>query len=68
MNNTPADAPLLSFSDLRRMVYTRLAAALVLLPLLFFLPAGTIRYWEAWVYLALLLIPVFFVMRYLLET
>jgi len=67
MNNTPVDAPSLSTSDLRRMVYTRLAAALVLLPLFFFLPAGTIRYWEAWVYLAILLIPVFFVMRYLLK-
>ena len=67
MNNTPVDAPSLSASDLRRMVYTRLAAALVLLPLLFFVPAGTVRYWEAWVYLAILLLPVFFVMRYLLK-
>lgn len=67
MNNTLADTPSLSPSDLRRMVYTRLAAAFVLLPLLFFVPAGTLRYWEAWVYLAILLIPVFFVMRYLLK-
>ena len=67
MNDTPVDAPSLSASDLRRMVYSRLAAALVLLPLLFFVPAGTLRYWEAWVYLAILLIPVFFVMRYLLK-
>ena len=67
MNNTSADIPSLSSSDLRHMVYSRFAIALVVLPLLFFLPAGTIRYWEAWVYLALLLIPVFFVMRYLLK-
>ena len=67
MNSTSADTPSLSSSDLRRMVYTRLAAAAVLLPLLFFLPAGTLRYWEAWVYLTILLIPVFFVMRYLLK-
>ena len=67
MNNTPADTPSLSSSDLRRMVYSRFAVALVVLPLLFFVPAGTLRYWEAWVYLAILLIPVFFVMRYLLK-
>ena len=67
MNNTPADAPSLSSSDLRRIVYSRFAIALVVLPLFFFVPAGTVRYWEAWVYLAILLIPVFFVMRYLLK-
>ena len=67
MNNTPADTPSLSSSDLRRMVYSRFAIALVVLPLFFFLPAGTLRYWEAWIYLAILLIPVFFAMRYLLK-
>ena len=67
MNNTPADAPSISTSELRRIVYSRFAIALVVLPLFFFVPAGTVRYWEAWVYLAILLIPVFFVMRYLLR-
>ena len=67
MNNTLAGTSSLSTRELRRMVYARLAAAIVLLPLLFFVPAGTLRYWEAWVYLAILLIPVFFVMRYLLK-
>ena len=67
MNNTPADAPSISTSELRRIVYSRFAIALVVLPLFFFVPAGTVRYWEAWVYLVILLIPVFFVMRYLLK-
>jgi protein-S-isoprenylcysteine O-methyltransferase Ste14 len=67
MNNTPADVPPLSSSELRRIVYSRFAIAVVVLPLFFFVPAGTVRYWEAWVYLAILLIPVFFVMRYLLK-
>lgn len=67
MKDTPADTPPLSSGELRRIVYSRFAIACVVLPLIFFLPAGTIRYWEAWVYLAILLIPVFFVMRYLLK-
>ena len=67
MNNTSADAPSISTSELRRIVYSRFAIALVVLPLFFFVPAGTVRYWEAWVYLAILLIPVFFAMRYLLR-
>ena len=41
MNNTPADTPSLSSSDLRRIVYSRFAIALVVLPLFFFVPAGT---------------------------
>jgi protein-S-isoprenylcysteine O-methyltransferase Ste14 len=57
----------MSQDELRRVVYTRLAAACLVLPLLFFVPAGTWRYWEAWVYMAILLIPVFFVMRHLLK-
>jgi protein-S-isoprenylcysteine O-methyltransferase Ste14 len=35
----------------------RLASAYVVLPALLVLPAGTLAYWEAWTYLAVLLIP-----------
>ena len=31
-----------------------------------FLPAGTFHYWQAWVYLAILIIPMIFVMIYLI--
>jgi protein-S-isoprenylcysteine O-methyltransferase Ste14 len=34
---------------------------------MFFLPAGTWAYWEAWLYLGILLIPLFFVLIYLLK-
>jgi protein-S-isoprenylcysteine O-methyltransferase Ste14 len=34
---------------------------------LFFLPAGTFAYWQAWVYLAIVLIPMAFVAAYLLR-
>jgi len=33
----------------------------------FFLPAGTLAYWQAWVYLAILLVPMFLVFSYLLR-
>ena len=33
----------------------------------FFLPAGTIRYWEAWLYLAVLFVPLCFAVVYLLR-
>jgi protein-S-isoprenylcysteine O-methyltransferase Ste14 len=67
MTSTMSASPSMSQRELRRAVYARLAVAFVALPLVFFLPAGTLRYWEAWVYLAVLLIPVIFAMRYFLR-
>ncbi len=51
-----------------RKVYARaLLAVPVALWAILFVPAGTLAYWEAWVYLAILLIPMFCVFRYLLK-
>jgi len=52
---------------LARTVYTRVLLAVPALWAVLFLPAGTLAYWEAWLYLAILLIPMFFVFRYLLK-
>lgn len=35
--------------------------------LLFFLPAGTWRYWQAWMYIGVLIIPMFFVLACLMK-
>lgn len=42
-------------------------AAFVALGLMLFVPAGTTDYWQAWVYLAILFIPVSFVVLYFLK-
>ncbi|MCU0504044.1 MAG: isoprenylcysteine carboxylmethyltransferase family protein [Anaerolineae bacterium] len=52
---------------LARTVYTRLLLGVPALWAILFIPAGTLAYWEAWLYLAILLIPMFFVFRYLLK-
>ena len=52
---------------LARTVWTRLLLAIPALGALLFLPAGTLAYWEAWLYLAILLIPMLCVFRYLLK-
>jgi protein-S-isoprenylcysteine O-methyltransferase Ste14 len=57
----------LSKNDLLRMVILRILLAIPVLLIIFFLPAGTWDYWEAWAYLAILLIPMLFVMLYLLR-
>ena len=35
--------------------------------LLFFLPAGTWNYWQAWMYMGVLIIPMFFVLAYFMK-
>ena len=52
---------------LARTVWTRLLLGIPALGALLFIPAGTLAYWEAWLYLAILLIPMFCVFRYLLK-
>ena len=48
-------------------VLARLAFAVPIVGLFLFLPAGTLRYWQAWMYLGTLFIPMFFVFGYLLK-
>lgn len=57
----------LSQKELAKLVYSRVLVFIPVLLLIFFLPAGTFAYWEAWVYLTILLIPMFFVFNYLLK-
>jgi protein-S-isoprenylcysteine O-methyltransferase Ste14 len=45
----------------------RLASAYVVLPALLVVPAGTLAYWEAWTYLAVLLIPMTLTMAVLVS-
>ena len=57
----------LSQSELIKMVFARLLIVIPLLLAMFFLPAGTFAYWEAWLYLTVLLIPMVLVLIYLLR-
>ena len=47
-------------------VLIRLVLAIIVLGLIFFLPAGAIKFWEAWVYMGILFTPMIFVLIYLL--
>lgn len=48
-------------------VLSRVILAFPVLGLMFFWPAGTLNYWEAWVYIGILLIPVGLATLYLLK-
>jgi protein-S-isoprenylcysteine O-methyltransferase Ste14 len=58
----PAD-----LARLKKMVFIRAFLAVPVMGLIFFVPAGTLRYWQAWVYMAILLVPMFGVMSYFLK-
>src|SRR5690554_1737926 len=57
----------LSPRQLRKMVVGRPLAAVFVLGGMFFLPAGTILYWEAWAFMVVLFIPVSVFAAYLLK-
>ena len=52
---------------LKKTAGVRLAFVLLILGLMFFWPAGTFRYWQAWVYIAILCIPMLGVFAYLIR-
>jgi protein-S-isoprenylcysteine O-methyltransferase Ste14 len=57
----------LSKGELVRVVGVRLVAAIVLLAAIFFLPAGTLGYWQAWVWMAVLFTPMLWVLFWMLK-
>ena len=57
----------ISRQKLLRMALVRYLGAFLALAAFFFLPAGTLDYWQAWIYLAILFIPMGFVLVYMLR-
>lgn len=57
----------ISQGELIKVILTRFLMFILLLLMMFFVPAGTIAYWEAWMFLAVLLIPVILVLNYMLK-
>ena len=53
--------------DLARRVAARFALAPPVMMAMFFVPAGTWRYWEAWVFILVICVPLVFAMWYLLK-
>lgn len=54
-------------SDLKNIAIRRFTAGAVVLGALFFLSAGTIAYWEAWLFMAVIFGPMILAVRYLLR-
>lgn len=57
----------INLNALIKIVVLRFGIFIVIMGLMFFLPAGTIRYWEAWAYMAILVIPMIIFLLYLIK-
>jgi protein-S-isoprenylcysteine O-methyltransferase Ste14 len=57
----------MSSIQLLKMVLSRALGMIVVFILFFFLPAGTWNYWQAWVYIGIIFIPMLFVLVYLIR-
>ena len=57
----------LSQTDLIKKIFTQISVFIVLMLVIFFVPAGTLAYWEAWVYLFVMLILMFSFLIYFLK-
>lgn len=53
---------------LKQQVMLRFVGAIPLLGAIFFVPAGTFAYWQAWIYLAIICVPMLLVVNYFLKT
>jgi protein-S-isoprenylcysteine O-methyltransferase Ste14 len=54
-----------SSTNVRMMALVRLAGGVIVIAAMFFLTAGTFRYWQAWVYMLILFLPLFIFAAYL---
>ncbi|MDD1659665.1 MAG: isoprenylcysteine carboxylmethyltransferase family protein [Methanomicrobiales archaeon] len=53
---------------LKWTLLSRFGMGLIVAGLMLFLPAGSLHYWQAWVYLGVLFVPLVFVVRYFLKS
>jgi len=68
MVNDTSTATRDDLSRLTRKIMVRWLLGLGVVLLLLFLPAGSVRFWEAWLYCGVLFIPMLFVVRYFVKT
>jgi protein-S-isoprenylcysteine O-methyltransferase Ste14 len=53
--------------NIKIQIFLRFGFAPLVFGLIFFLPAGSFRFWEAWIYMGILLFPMLFVVLYFLK-
>lgn len=52
---------------LKKMIFLFFPLGIIVVGLMLFLPAGSLNFWQAWVFMAVLFVPVIFVVSYFLK-
>jgi protein-S-isoprenylcysteine O-methyltransferase Ste14 len=66
-DQVPKSSSKVNPAGLKKAVTVRVVLVFAVMALVFFLPAGTFRFWQAWAYMAILLIPMLFVVAWLFQ-
>ncbi|MDD5765129.1 MAG: isoprenylcysteine carboxylmethyltransferase family protein [Candidatus Marinimicrobia bacterium] len=66
MNDANSTSPM-NLVQLKKLVIRRFVAAIIVVGLMFFLPAGTLNYWQAWLWLFIIFFPMALVGLWLLR-
>lgn len=66
MENQTSSSPL-PRKELIKMAIRRFLGAIIVIPAFFFLTAWTFDYWQAWIYLGIIFIPMIFIVIYLIR-
>ena len=53
--------------EIKKKILLFLPLGIIVVGLMLFLPAGSLNYWQAWLFMAILFIPFLFVVAYLLK-
>ena len=65
--STDARNPTTDRQTLVKKVLIRIVFGIIILGCIFFIPAGTFQYWEAWIWLGILFIPMIIAFMYLIK-
>ena len=57
----------IEIKSLKRMAISRVSVVFFIMGLLFFLPAGTLAYWQGWAYMIMIAVPMTFFGAYMLK-
>jgi protein-S-isoprenylcysteine O-methyltransferase Ste14 len=68
MNNKKSELTDQEMNSLTKKIIIRFSLLPIVLGILIFLPAGTFNYWQAYVYIAVTIFPMIFVLFYFLKT
>lgn len=60
MNERPVISEEVEVKSVKRLALIRVSVVFIIIGLMFFLPAGTLKYWQGWVYMIVIAIPMIF--------